>query len=102
VQVLRALTLEAAGRAEEAGKAFRAAWNLDVRNPVKAYYVAQRPGTGSAADRSRARGLLTDTYRNMATGVGTSADRLPSPSRPAPMPFMTLGAIPDNLSRTPL
>ena len=32
VQVLRALTLEAAGRSEEAGKAFRAAWTLDPRD----------------------------------------------------------------------
>ena len=55
VQVLRGLTLEAVGRSEEAGKAFRAAWNLDPRDAVKAYYVAQRPGAGNAAERDRAR-----------------------------------------------
>src|SRR6185503_2341454 len=40
LQVLRALTLEAAGRPEEAAKAFRAALKFDARDPVKAYYVA--------------------------------------------------------------
>jgi tetratricopeptide (TPR) repeat protein len=90
--VLRALTLEAAGRSEEAGKAFRAAWNLDASDPVKAYYVTQRPGAGSAAERDRARALLTDTYRRLAFDAG----------RPAAAPFVTLGAIPDNLSRTPV
>ena len=47
--------VEAAGRSEEAGQAFRTAWNLDPTNPVKAYYVAQWPGAGSAADRAPAR-----------------------------------------------
>src|SRR5438093_9824351 len=90
VQLLRALTLEAAGRTDQAGKAFRAAWNLDARDPVKAYYVAQRPGTGSAADRARARAGLTDTYRAFDI------------TRPAAAPFVTLGVISDNLSRTPV
>lgn len=92
VQLLRALTLEGLGRFEEAGKAFRAAWALDARNAVKAYYVAQRPGAGSAADRSRARALLTDTYRSFARDA----------ARPPATPFMALGAVPDNLSRTPV
>ena len=92
LQVLRALTLETAGRSEEAGEAFRAAWNLDDRDPVKAYYVAQRPGAGTAADRNRARARLTDTYRRVAFDA----------ARPAAAPFMTVGAIPDNLSRTPV
>ena len=91
LQVLRALTLEAAGRVEDAGKAFRAAWTLDAGNPVKAYYVAERSGA-SAADRDRARARLTDTYRSAAFDA----------ARPAAAPFMTLGAIPDNLSRTPV
>ena len=91
LQVLRALTLEATGRTEEAGQAFLAAWNSDAGNPVKAYYVAVRPAAGTAADRDRARALLTDTYR-----------RLGSAARPAAAPFVTLGIIADNLSRTPV
>jgi tetratricopeptide (TPR) repeat protein len=91
VQVLRALTLEAMGRTDEAGKAFRTAWNFDSRNPIKAYYVAMRPGAGSTADRERARIQLTDTYRR----VGTDTARASAP------PFVTLGALSDNLSRKP-
>jgi tetratricopeptide (TPR) repeat protein len=92
LQQLRALTLEAAGRPEEAGQAFLAAWNLDVRNPVKAYHVAGRPGAASAADRDRARQLLTDTYRRLDAAA----------ARPAAAPFVLLGVITDNLSRTPI
>ena len=91
LQVLRALTFEAAGRSQEAGQAFRTAWNLDPTNPVKAYYVAQGPGAGSAAERAPARAFLADAYRQ----VGSDA------ARPG-APFVTLGAIPDNLSPTPV
>jgi tetratricopeptide (TPR) repeat protein len=61
---MRALTLESDGRVDEAGNAFRAAWSLDPRNPVKAYYAAQR-GSGGALERERARAVLTDAYRDM-------------------------------------
>src|SRR5262245_41889396 len=92
LQLLRALTLEAAGRPDDAGKAFRAAWTVDARDPMKAYYVAQRPATGTAADRSRARATLTEAYRRLVSDAAPAA---------AP-PFMTLDAIPDNLSRLPV
>ena len=92
VQVLRALTLEAVGRSDEAGQAFRAAWNLDPQNPVKAYHVAQRPASGNAKERDRARALLTDTYGHLKLDVAQSKATL----------FVTLGAIPDNLSRAPV
>jgi tetratricopeptide (TPR) repeat protein len=91
LQVLRALTLEAAGRLEEAGKAFRAAWTLDARDPVKAYYVAQRRGA-PAAERERARAALTNIYRRLEFDAAPAATA----------PFVILGAIPDNLSRTPV
>src|SRR5215471_219153 len=91
VQVLRALTFESGGRFDEAGSAFRAAWSLDSRNPVKAYYAAQRD-SAPGAERDRARAALADVYRNM-TLDGAQAT---SP------PFVTLGVIPDNLSRTPV
>jgi tetratricopeptide (TPR) repeat protein len=92
VQVLRALTLEAAGRTEQAGMAFRTAWTLDASDPVKAYYVAERPGAGTEAERARARALLTDTYRHLAFDA----------ARPAAAPFVTLDVISDSLSRTPV
>jgi tetratricopeptide (TPR) repeat protein len=91
VQVLRALTLQTAGRRDEAGRAYREAWSLDARNPIKAYYVAQRAGA-SAAERDRVRALLTDTYRAL-TFDGT---RPPSP------PFVALGVIPDTLGSAPV
>jgi tetratricopeptide (TPR) repeat protein len=92
LQVLRALTLEATGGTEEAGKAFQAAWKFDVRDPIKAYYVTARPGAGSTADRDRARTLLTETYRRLASGGAP----------PAAAPFVTLEVIADSLSRTPV
>jgi tetratricopeptide (TPR) repeat protein len=91
VQVLRALTLEAMGRTEEAGQAFRTAWDFDGRNPIKAYYVAMRAGAGSTTDRERARVQLTDTYWRLGTDA----------ARPSAPPFVTLGALTDNLSRKP-
>jgi tetratricopeptide (TPR) repeat protein len=91
IQVMRALTLESNGRVDETGKAFRAAWTLDPRNPVKAYYAAQR-GAAGALDRERARAVLTDAYRDM------KFDAAPAIS----VPFVTLGVIPDNLSPTPI
>jgi tetratricopeptide (TPR) repeat protein len=92
-QLFRALTLEAMNRSEEAARAFAAAWKLDVRNPVTAYYLLTRPSAGTAMDamdRERARNLLTETYQR---------DR---PGKPAPRPFITLDPIPDNLSRAPI
>jgi len=102
LQVLRALTLEAAGRTKEAGQAFLAAWKLDVRHPIKAYYVAVRPDAGSSADRDRAREMLTDTYRQLGSAAGPSLLRGPLPPGPVAAPFVTLGLIADNLSRTPV
>jgi len=90
LHLLRALTLETAGRSDEAGKAFRTAWTLDARDPVKSYYLARRPASGSEPDRDRARAVLTETYR-----MGLDA-------RPAAAPFLTLGAIVDTLSRVPV
>jgi Flp pilus assembly protein TadD len=92
LHVLRALTLEVAGRSADAGKAFRAAWNADPRNPLKAYYAIQRSDSTSAAERDRARALLTDTYQRLAFHAAplTSA------------PFLTLDVIADNMRRTPV
>src|SRR5262245_20212357 len=69
LQVLRALSFEAAGRLDEAGQAYRTAWSLDANNPVKAYYAAQR-GSAAGADRDRARAILADMYRNRTFEAG--------------------------------
>jgi tetratricopeptide (TPR) repeat protein len=89
VRVLRALTLEASGRSADAAASFRDAWALDPRNPVKAYYVAQRSSV-DAADRERARAFLHEY-------AGAAA----VPTTPA-APFVTLNAIPDGLSPAPI
>lgn len=90
VQVLRALTLEAAGRFDEAGRAFQAAWALDPHSQVKAYYVAQRAGDAGAVDRTGALAALTNAYQHLALET-----------RPTTPAFLTL-EIADNLSRTPV
>jgi tetratricopeptide (TPR) repeat protein len=91
LQILRALTLEAEGRIDEAGRAFQTAWRLDARNAVKAYYAAQR-GAGSPLERERARAVLADAYQNVTLDAGQTPTT----------PFLTLSAIPDNLSRAPI
>ena len=91
LQILRALTLEADGRIDEAGHAFRSGWSLDSRNPVKAYYAAQR-GAGSPSERERARTVLAEAYQNGTLDAGQTATT----------PFLMLSAIPDNLSRAPV
>jgi tetratricopeptide (TPR) repeat protein len=91
VQMLRALTLEAAGRPAEAGQAFLNAWHLDTRDPVKAYYVTQRLNAGGEEERARARALLTDAYPRLGLDA----------TRPGPAPFAALNAIPDGLLRAP-
>lgn len=94
LQMLRALTLEAAGRPAEAGKAFLDAWHLDTGDPVKAYYVTQRLNAGGVAEHARARALLTDTYQRLGDAAR------PGAARPGAAPFVALNAIPDGLLRT--
>jgi tetratricopeptide (TPR) repeat protein len=92
LHLLRALTFEATGRTSEAASAFRAAWIADPRDAVKTYYVASRPGTEGTADRALAGRQLTETYQRLASGT----------PRPAAAPFLTLDAVADSLSRTPI
>jgi tetratricopeptide (TPR) repeat protein len=94
VQVLRALTLEAAGRPEDARRAFRDAWSLDANDPVKAYYMLSRAGSAATpAERDRARGSLTNAYSRL---------RSSDTARALTPPFVTLDGMPDTLSRTPV
>ena len=92
VQMLRALTLDALHRSDEAARAFAAAWILDDRNPVAAYNLLARPGAGTQLDRERALRLLTESYQRDPVEL----------RRPASGPFLSLGAIPDGLARSPI
>src|SRR5688500_8297514 len=102
VRLLRALTLEAAARRQEAGRAFHAAWTRDADNPVKAYHVLTRAGDlGSAgldsadfnsANRERAMDVLRKAFQRVLSGS----------YRPAGTPFLTLDLVPDALSRAPV
>lgn len=95
-QLLKALVLEAMDRAEDAGRAFATAWTLDDRNLIKTYYMLTRPAAGTKADRERALNLLAEAYRRDALEVTR-------PASPPSITFaLTLDAIPDGLSRTPI
>jgi tetratricopeptide (TPR) repeat protein len=91
VQLLRALTLDAADRSEEAARAFLLAWDLDPGSAITAYHAMSRLAASSRDARDRARAVLTDTYRHLAADA----------ARSVAAPFVTLDAIPDHLSRTP-
>jgi tetratricopeptide (TPR) repeat protein len=92
VHVLRGLTLEAAARREDAGRAFHAAWRRDPDNPVKAYLVLGRTDDLDAADRKRTLDVLRKAFHRVLAGD----------HRPAATPFLTLDLVPDALSRTPI
>jgi tetratricopeptide (TPR) repeat protein len=89
VHVLRALTLEAARRPEEASAAFHQAWTLDRQNPFKAYYVLQRM---TGADAERARQVVKAAYQRSL--AATSARKS--------QPFLTVDVIPDNWPGAPI
>jgi tetratricopeptide (TPR) repeat protein len=65
VHVLRALVLDASGKSDAAREAFRAAWDLDRDDPVKAYYVL-RHGASSAEAGQRALDALSRAYEHVA------------------------------------
>ena len=89
--LLRALTLEAAGRTADAGAAFNAAFAAATASPVKAYYAVRRSTAGTAARATALRALMT-AYERLDV-------RTRSPVSP---PFLPLDAVPDTLSRTPV
>ena len=92
VHLLRALTLEAAGHIDEAGRAYREAWVRDVASPVKAYMVLRRTREIETAGDERARNVLREAYGRILSGDHRS---------PAP-PFLTLDLVPDAFSLTPI
>lgn len=91
VHVLRALTLEAAGRDDEAADAYRIAWLRAPSDPAKAYLFLSRARSGEEAEHDRARTALTEVLTR------PTARREPDA---APVPV--LDAVPDGLSRTPI
>lgn len=97
LQVMRGLALDALGRGDDASRAFDEAWMEDPRNPVKAYYVAER---ASGEQRARAQAALIGAYGQLAQQ--DSKDRHQARSEPAHSPFVTLDAIPDDLDSAPI
>ena len=101
VHVLRALTLDAAGKNADAGRAFRMAWLRDTENPVKAYLAlmagSEPPRTGPRAsglddaERTRARMVLRDAFERT----------LAADTQARGAAFFVLDPIPDSLSRAP-
>lgn len=92
LQLLRGLTLESAGRMEDAARAFQAAWRLDASSAVKAYYALRRGALASGADRDRARATVMAAYTSLAAAT----------TRPPTAPFVVLDVIPDTVSPTPV
>src|SRR6185503_19846695 len=86
------MTLEAAGKPDEAGRAYETAWMRDPASPVKAYLVLRQSRDLDAASRERSLNVLRDASRRNLSGN----QRQPSP------PFLTLGLVPDTLSPTPI
>jgi len=91
LQLLRALTLQAMTKPDDAARAFTAALKVDARNPVVAYYLL-RGANAAQADRERARRVVLDAYQRLRR------DSTP----PAAPPFPVLDGIPDGLSRVPI
>jgi tetratricopeptide (TPR) repeat protein len=64
IHLRRALLLDAAGRRQEAAKAFRTAWDRDGRDPAAAYYAIRHRGTGEAVPEG-AFAVVTGAYRSL-------------------------------------
>jgi tetratricopeptide (TPR) repeat protein len=92
VQLLRALTLDATGRRDEAAGAYTAAWRLDPTSAVKAYYAVQRSDALEPAERARIRTVLGGAYQRLG----------PDTPRPSAPPFPVLDAVPDRLGASPI
>ncbi|HEV8392731.1 MAG TPA: tetratricopeptide repeat protein [Vicinamibacterales bacterium] len=92
VHLLRAMTLEWAGNADEAGRAYQAAWSRDAANPVKAYLALRRTRSIEAASADRARNVLSEAYGRVLSGS----------YRPLAPPFLTLDLVPDASSSAPI
>jgi tetratricopeptide (TPR) repeat protein len=91
VQLLRGLTLAAAGKTDLAARAFRAAWTRDPENVVKCYYLLQYGPHADATETARALATLNQAYATFTGGTARQAATFPM-----------LDAIPDWLVRVPI
>jgi len=89
-QILRAATLELAGKRDDAARQWEIVWRSDRTNPIKAYQVL-RSG-GSDIERSGAAAVIRTAYERLLT-----ADE---PARPLSIAAIRL--IPDTWSTTPV
>jgi tetratricopeptide (TPR) repeat protein len=92
VHLLRGLTLETAGRGQEAARALKTAWESDLDNPVKAHLVLRRANL-DPADRARAMDVLRSAFSRVVSGDHRAS---------ATFLFPMLELIPDTLARMPI
>lgn len=92
VHLLRALTLEAAGNTDEAGRAYEAAWTRDATSPVNAYLALRRTPGVEASLGERARDVLRGAYGRILSGD----------YRAHAPPFITIDLVPDTFSPAPI
>lgn len=91
VQLLRGLTLAAAGKTDLAARAFHAAWTRDPESVVKSYYVLQYGPHADTTETARALATLNQAYATFTGGTARQAATFP-----------VLDAIPDTLVRVPI
>ncbi len=90
-QVLRAVVLESSGKPDAAAALWRAVWERDRSNPIKAYH-ALRAGGGTAADRQAASSVLRTAYERLLTQD--------EPARP--LSIAAVDIVPDTFSAVPI
>jgi tetratricopeptide (TPR) repeat protein len=84
----RALAYRAAGRPEDAAKAYRTAWLVDGNDPQNAYQLlVHKTDDTTPADVERALRTLGETERRLVTGQQPKADA----------PFLTVSAVNDDV-----
>jgi tetratricopeptide (TPR) repeat protein len=92
VELLRALTLDAAGKPDEARSSYRAASARDAANPVKAYLAFRGMPETEVPARESALGALRAGFERILSGDYS----------PAAPPFLVLDLLPDGSSRVPI
>jgi tetratricopeptide (TPR) repeat protein len=102
VHLLRALTLDAAGKDADAAGAFAAAWRRDTSNPVKAY-LALKPGNATRGLVTRGSGLDAAERERARTVLQEAVTRIEAPhDRQRGAAFLVLDPVPDTLSARPI
>ena len=81
--VLRGLLLEGLGRGAQAGEAFRAAWAVAPRDPIKAYYALRHAPFGREGDLQHALDTMVSAYRTLLQDKTTAAAPFERIGRPS-------------------